>query len=67
LLANIAEKYRLGRDFEPQRYFTTADAPWTSQVLLEYDTGGGFVSDIFEADYDDLFEVLLENVTLVEE
>lgn len=67
LIANIAAKYRLGRDFEPQKYFTTNDAPWASKVLLEYDIGSGFVNDIFEADYDDLFEVLLENITLVEE
>lgn len=67
LIANIAEKYRLGKDFEPQRYFTTADAPWTSKVLLEYDIGGGWVSSVFEAAYDDLFEILLENITVVEE
>lgn len=66
LIDNIAAKYRLGRDFEPQRYFTTADAPWASEVLLEYDTGGGFVSSIYEAEFDDLFEILLENITLVE-
>ena len=66
LIDNIAAKYRLGRDFEPQKYFTTVDAPWASEVLLEYDIGGGFVSDIYEANFDDLFEVLLENITLVE-
>lgn len=69
LVDNIAEKYRLGRDFEPQRYFTTDDAPWTSQVLLEYslDDGATWLDEIFEAEYDDLFEILLENITLVEE
>lgn len=69
LIDNIAAKYRLGRDFEPQRYFTTADAPWTSQVLLEYsvDAGSNWETEVFQADFDDLFEVLLENITLVEE
>jgi hypothetical protein len=69
LVDNIAAKYRLGRDFEPQRYFTTADALWTSQVLLEYSLDGGsiWLDDIFQADYDDLFDVLLENIVLVEE
>lgn len=66
LLDNIEAKYRLGRDFEPQKYFTTVDAPWASEVLLEYDIGSGFTDAIFEADFDDLFEVLLENITLVE-
>lgn len=69
LIDNIAAKYRLGRDFEPQRYFTTVDAPWTSQVLLEWsdDDGATWESGIFEADYDDLFDVKLENIILIEE
>ena len=67
LLENIAGKYRLGRDFEPQRYFTTADAPWTSQVLLEWsDNGSDWHDEIFEAEFDDLFEIDLEDITLVE-
>lgn len=68
LIDNIAAKYRLGRDFEPQRYFTTLDAPWTSQVLLEYsiDDGANWETEIYEADYDELFDVKLENITLVE-
>lgn len=68
LLANIAEKYRLGKNFEPQTYFTTEDAPWASQVLLEWSTDGEatWSDDVYDADYDDLFECDLENVTLVE-
>ncbi len=68
LIANIAEKYRLGRNFEPQRYFSTVDAPWASQVLLEWsqDEGASYYSTVFDANFDDLFEVLLENITLVE-
>jgi hypothetical protein len=75
LLENIATKYRLGRNFEPQKYFTVVDAPWASQVLLEYTTdvinddvepGASYSSAVFDADYDDLFEVALERVELVE-
>lgn len=68
LIDNIEAKYRLGRDFEPQRYFTTADAPWTSEVLLEWsdDAGSSWSNDIFEAAYDDLFDIKLENIELVE-
>lgn len=68
LIENIAARYRLGRDFEPQKYFTTEDAPWSSQVLLEWsdDDGSTWNDTIYEADYDDLFVVLLENITLVE-
>ena len=75
LLANIAARYRLGRNFEPQRYFMVADAPWTSQVLLEWtdDVTDGEIDDtptwhstIYDAAYDDLFEVALDRVLLVE-
>jgi len=68
LISNIMARYRLGRDFEPQKYFTTTDAPWTSQVLLEYslDDGATWLSVIYEANYDDLFKILLANITIVE-
>lgn len=68
LMDNIAEKYRLGMDFEPDKYFTTDDAPWTSAVLLEWsdDNGGNWYSTIFDAAFDDLFVINLENITVVE-
>jgi hypothetical protein len=68
LLENIAAKYRLGRDFEPQRYFSTADAPWASAVLLEYslNAGSSWLTAIYDSDYDELFEFDLANITLVE-
>ncbi len=68
LLANIAARYKLGKDFEPLKYFSVqADAPWCSEVLLEYDSGGGWTTDTFEADFDELYVILLENIELVEE
>ncbi len=69
LMANIASKYRLGRDFEPQKYYSTADAPWTSQVKLEYsiDEGDNWETEVFDAEFDDLFVVLLENITVIED
>jgi len=68
LMNNIAARYRLGRNFEPQRYFSVIDAPWASQVLLEYSIDGGatYVDDVYDANYDDLFDIDLANVTLVE-
>ena len=66
LLANIASRYSLGRNFEPQRYFSIVDAPWAQSVLLEYDIGSGFVSTVYDAAYDDLFVIKLENITLIE-
>jgi hypothetical protein len=69
LLENINDKYRLGRNFEPQRYFSVVDAPWASQVLLEYsfDDGDTWETDIYEAEYNELFDIQLEDIELVEE
>lgn len=69
LLDNIQARYRLGRNFEPQKYFGYTDAPWTSKVLLEYsiDDGANWLTAIYESEFDELFVVLLENITLVEE
>lgn len=68
LLDNIAERYYLGKDFEPQRYFNLIDAPWAASVLLEWsnDSGSTWYDDIYEAAFDDLFEAALEDITLVE-
>jgi hypothetical protein len=71
LLDNIAASYKLGRNFEPQKYFTPADAPWAASILLEwaddFDPGPAtWVDDIFEAEFDDLLTISLENITLVE-
>jgi hypothetical protein len=68
LLENIQAQYSLGLDFEPERYFSVADAPWAGDILLEYsvDAGSNWLNDTFEANYDDLFEIKLENITLVE-
>lgn len=74
LITNINSKYRLGRNFEPQRYFSIVDAPWASQVLLEYSfdydpsSPGGetWASTVYDSDYRDLFDVKLDNIILVE-
>jgi hypothetical protein len=67
-MQNIAARYRLGRDFEPQRYFSVVDAPWASTVLLEWsdDDGGDWDDTVFEADYDDLYTFDLGDIELVE-
>lgn len=65
LFANINARYKLGLDFEPQRYFSIIDAPWASNVLLEYDSGSGFTDDVFEAEFDDLFTFSVSDITVV--
>lgn len=68
LLANINSRYRLGRNFEPQRYFSVSDAPWSAMVLLEWsqDEGATWNSTIYDSNFDDLFTYGLADITLVE-
>lgn len=68
LLDNIGAKYGLGKNFEPQRYFSLADAPWASDVLLEYSLDGGstYLTAVIDTNYDDLYTFQLSDVLLVE-
>lgn len=68
LLANIEAKYRIGKNFEPQRYFSILDAPWAESVLLEWstDAGSNWFSTVVDMDYDEVYKIDLANVTLVE-
>lgn len=74
LIDNINARYRLGKNFEPQRYYSVIDAPWAASVLLEYsfnydaDNPGPetWSNAIYDADYRDLFDIKLENIILVE-
>jgi hypothetical protein len=75
LLLNIANRYRLGKNFEPQKYFSSVDAPWASVIVLEWtdDVTDGEIDetptwndDVYDADFDDLFVVDLALTELVE-
>ncbi len=68
LLANVRARYSQGQNFEPQKYFQISDAPWASQVLLEWsdDSESNYHSTIFDADFDDLYDVKLTRIHLVE-
>jgi hypothetical protein len=68
LLGNIALRYRLGRNFEPQNYFTVVDAPWCSKVLLEYSFDGDvWFTDVYVTDYDELLTFSLSDTIVIEE
>lgn len=69
LFDNISARYKLGKNFEPQRYFSVVDAPWAAMVLLEWSTDGGsnWFDDIYDADYDDVFTFDLGDIEIVEE
>lgn len=68
---NILARYRLGWDFEPQRYFTQADAPWAATIKLEWSTvtvdpqPEDWSDEVFEAAFDDLFTFGLEDIQVV--
>lgn len=68
LLANIQASYRLGKNFEPDRYFGVIDAPWASTVLLEWSETdeSSYSNDVFEADFDELLGIDLSRIHLVE-
>lgn len=74
LVANIQARYALGKNFEPQRYFNVTDAPWSSQILLEWsedynpESPGGetWHDEVFNADFDELLMISLDRVILVE-
>lgn len=68
LFDNITARYRLGLNFEPQKYFSILDAPWAGAVLLEWsdDAGANWHDEIFESEYDELFTFDLADITLVE-
>lgn len=67
LYDNIVARYRLGLDFEPQRYFSIIDAPWAADVLLEWsdDAGSNWHDTVFNADFDDLFTFEVGDITVV--
>ena len=68
LYDNIVATYKLGKNFEPQRYFSVANAPWAQSVLLEWsdDAGSTWYSTVFDADYDELFTFELADISIVE-
>lgn len=64
---NIAARYRLGWDFEPQKYMTLSETPYAASVLLEWsdDSGAHYYSSIFSAEFDDLFTFGLEDIEVL--
>ncbi len=67
VLANVAARYRLGWDFEPQRYFTQIDAPWAATILLEWSSNAGsnYYATVFQAGFKDLYDFDLDDITVL--
>lgn len=64
----IRAAYKLGKNFEPQRYFSVTDAPWASVVLVEWsnDDGVTWNDTVFDASYRDLFTFDIGDIILDE-
>lgn len=68
LFNNINARYRLGKNFEPERYFGIVDAPWAESVLLEWsiDNGANWEDEVFVSEYNELYTFGLDDIELVE-
>lgn len=64
---NINERYKMGLDFEPQRYLNFCDATWASTVLLEYslDNGSNWSSSVYASAFQDLFTFTLNDIAVI--
>lgn len=66
LLANLAQLYTLGNNFEPEKYFTISrDAPYASAVKLQWKTDGAYSGDIYQANFKDLWLFSKERIEVV--
>lgn len=63
---NIQNRYRLGWQFEPQRYLTITDVPWAESILFEWsdDAGATWSDDVWVSDVEYKVLVSLENITV---
>lgn len=75
LYDNVTAKYKLGKNFEPQRYFSVVDAPWAATVLLEWtddvtdgelDPTPTWHSEVYDSAYDEVFTFDITHILLVE-
>ncbi len=72
LLLQVRDRYRQGKNFEPQKYWQISDSPWAAEVLLEWSDDstdgidGTWFNSIFDANFDDVYDVKLERIHLVE-
>jgi len=67
IFENVNARYRLGWDFEPERYYGVSDALWANDVTLEWsdDAGGTWHPEVFVAAYTDLFTFELGDISVV--
>lgn len=61
----IKERYRLGFNFEPQRYANVDEMPWAGSVVLEWSTDGSIWHDeIADLNFNALYTFNLEDIAV---
>jgi hypothetical protein len=61
---HISERYKVGYNFEPERYIDLHDVPWASDVLLEWSANNelSWNSTVFDAEFDEVFSLGLDDI-----
>lgn len=67
IFSQARARYRLGWDFEPQKYYTLDDLPAAATILLEYslNDGGDWTDEVYEANFDDLLTFGVEDIEVL--
>lgn len=67
LLSNIASEYRIGNNFEPQRYANISSFPFASTVLLQYsiDDGATWLSTVYSATFDEKLIIASADIEVI--
>jgi len=67
LMDNIEAVYKLGKDFEPETYYTSEDAPYAADILLEYSFNDiNYFDATYESDYDEFLDVGLDRIEIIQ-
>jgi len=64
---HYTDRYRMGWNIEPQKYYNQGDALWAASVLVEYslDDGVTWSDEIHDAEYDELWTLDLEDINVI--
>lgn len=64
IFENVNTLYKMGWNFEPQRYYNLCSAPWAQSISVQYSLDGGstWLASVYDATFRDLIEVGLEDI-----
>jgi len=62
---NVLARYKMGWDFEPERYLTQAEVLWAADLTIEYSFNLiGWDTEVYQASFDDLLQVALGDIQI---